>query len=138
MAAGYADIAGFDGSTQLISTRANDTATNGGQIYLNGSTGNRIDFANVGMAAPTTGSRSAGTKICLRSNVDASSVDYAIGIESGTMWFSVPSPSSVQGFNWYAGTTRIARLTGLGVFDALLEAEASRPVDILTKLALFT
>ena len=32
----------------------------------------------------------------------------------------VPNLSSVQGFNWYAGTTRIARLTGLGVFDAIL------------------
>ena len=118
MAAGFADTAGFDGSAQLVSTRANSTATGGGQIFLNGSSGNRIDFASVGMAAPTTGSRSAGTKICLWSNVDASSVDYAIGIESNTMWFSVPSASSAQGFNWYAGTTRLARLNGSGVFFA--------------------
>ena len=67
MASGYADVAGtFEGGPQLISTRANSTATGGGQILLNGSSGNRIDFANVGMAAPTTGTRSAGTKICLK------------------------------------------------------------------------
>ena len=118
IAACYADTAGFDGSTQLISTRANDSTTGGGQIYLNGSARNRIDFANVGMAAPTTGTRSAGTKICLRSNVDASNVDYAIGIESDNMWFSVPNSSSTGGFNWYAGTTRIARLNGSGAFNA--------------------
>ena len=106
MAAGYADTAGFDGSTQLVSTRANSTATGGGQILLNGSSGNRIDISNVGFAAPTTGSRSVGTKICLWS--DPSNVDYAIGIELDNIWFSVPT--STQGFNWYAGTTRIARL----------------------------
>jgi hypothetical protein len=33
---------------QLISTRANSTATGGGQIYLNGTTGNRIDFNTSG------------------------------------------------------------------------------------------
>ena len=46
------------------------------------------------------------------SNVDASNTDYAIGIDDGSMWPSVLA--SVQGFNWYAGTVRIARLTGLG------------------------
>ena len=48
------------------------------------------------------------------SNVDASNTDYAIGIENGSMWLSVFA--SGQGFNWYAGTTRIARLNGSGVF----------------------
>ena len=86
------------------------------KYLLNGSSGNRIDFANNGMAAPASGTRSAGTKICLRSNVDASNVDYAIGIETDNMWFSVPA--SAQGFNWYAGTTRIARLNGSGAFNA--------------------
>ena len=65
MAAGYADVAGtFDGSAQLTSTRAKSTATNGGQIYLNGLTGNRIDIANVGMHPLSYSLRSTGTKIC--------------------------------------------------------------------------
>ena len=50
MASGYADAAGtFAGGTQLTSIRANNTAVNGGQILLNGSTGNRYDYANVGI-----------------------------------------------------------------------------------------
>ena len=65
-------------------------------------------------AVPTTNSRSVGTKICLWS--DPSNVDYAIGNELDSIWFSVPT--TTQGFCWYAGTTRIARLSGLGTFDA--------------------
>ena len=45
MASGYADVAGsFEGGTQFTSTRGNNTATNGGQILLNGSSGNKIVF----------------------------------------------------------------------------------------------
>ena len=80
-AAGYADTAGFDGGTQIISTRANDFATGGGQIYLNGSTGNRIDSANVGTNPPSYTSRSIGTKVLFWSSVEATNVDYAIGLE---------------------------------------------------------
>jgi hypothetical protein len=47
-------------------------------------------------------------------DIDALRVDYAMGIEPANMWFSVPT--STQGFNWYAGTTRLARISGSGVF----------------------
>ena len=47
------------------------------------------------------------------SAIDSTNVDYAIGVETDNMWLSVPSSS--KNFNWYAGTTRIARLTGSGV-----------------------
>ena len=48
------------------------------------------------------------------SSVDASNVDYAIGIEPNTKWFSVPS--ATQGFIWYVGITGIAIISGSGVF----------------------
>jgi hypothetical protein len=98
----------------ITSTKANNAATGGGQIYLNGSGGNRIDFANQGVNPPAFNTRSNGTRICMWSSVDATNTDYAIGIMDQSMWFSVPA--STQGFNWYAGTTRCARLTGTGVF----------------------
>jgi hypothetical protein len=47
-------------------------------------------------------------------NVDAANTDYAIGFEDGSMWFSALASS--QGFNWYARTTRIARLNSSGFF----------------------
>ena len=117
IASGYSDVAGtFEGGSQLISTRANNNATGGGQIYLNGTTGNRIDFANVGYAPPSTGTRSVGTKIVLWPQVSATDTDYALGIDNATMWFSVPTTSSY--FRWYASTTLLATLNGSGTFSA--------------------
>ena len=48
--------------------------------FLNGTSGNRIDFANQGVNPLAFNTRSIGTKICLWTQLDASSVDYAIGI----------------------------------------------------------
>jgi hypothetical protein len=100
-------------SSQIISTAANSTSTGGGQIYLNGATGNRIDFAGVGYNVPTFTTRSVGTKIVLYPALGASSVDYAIGIEASTLWSSIPG--TAYQFKWYAGTTSVADLTGAGV-----------------------
>ena len=70
------------------------------------------------MNPPAFTTRSTGTKICLWSSLGAADVDYAIGIESGNIWFSVPNTGSNVGFNWYGGTTRFARLNGSGAFNA--------------------
>ena len=100
---------------QVISTQANSTTTGAGQIYLNGATGNRIDFNTNGVAAPATTTRSAGTKIVLYPGITASAADYALGIEGSTIWSSVPTTS--EQFKWYAGTTNIATLSGAGALS---------------------
>jgi hypothetical protein len=105
-----AALSGATFTGQIISTRANNTGTGSGQIYLNGATGNRIDFNTNGVAAPTFTTRSAGTKIVLYPNIAASSTDFALGIENSTMWFSVPT--TAQQFRFYAGTTNIATFVG--------------------------
>ena len=97
---------------QFQSTQANSTTTGGGQIYLNGATGNRIDFNTNGVAAPAFTTRSAGTKLVLYPSVGGSTVDYAFGMDSSTLWSSV-SDSNRQ-FKWYAGTTNIVTLFGTG------------------------
>ena len=102
----------FNGQIQSI--RANNAADGSGQIYLNGATGNRIDFGGSGIAAPAFTTRSAGTKIVLFPNVAATTADYAIGIESANIWQSVPN--STAGFKWYAGQTNIGTLSGTGTF----------------------
>jgi hypothetical protein len=101
---------------QIISTLANNTATGGGQIYLNGATGNRIDFNVNGVAAPTFTTRSAGTKIVLYPALAAASADFALGIESSTLWSSVPTTASQ--FKWYGGTTLAMTLSGTGTLTA--------------------
>jgi hypothetical protein len=115
--ANYAPLAGATFTGQIQSTLANSTTTGGGQIYLNGATGNRIDFNTNGVGAPAFTTRSAGTKIVLYPNISGSTVDYAIGVDNSTLWQSVLN--STGSFKWYAGTTQVASLSGAGLFTAV-------------------
>lgn len=96
----------------FLSVQAWDATNGGGQIYLNGTTGNRIDYSTAGVAAPAFTTRSAGTKIVYYPQVGAAAVDYAVGIEGGTLWHSVPTTAGA--FKWYGGTTAAATLSGTG------------------------
>jgi len=97
---------------QLVSTKANDTATGGGQIHLNGATGNRLDFNSNGVAYPALTTRSVGTKIVLYPSISASSTDYALGIGLNAMWLTVPSSASK--FSFYSAKTEIFTINGAG------------------------
>lgn len=94
-----------------------NAANSGGQIFLNGSTGNRIEFAATGLAAPANTTRSSGTRMVLYPAVDATNVDYAMGMETSNMWQSVPNTTA--GFKWYAGTNNVAQLLGDGTMDLI-------------------
>jgi hypothetical protein len=84
--------------------------TSGGNLTVPGTS--YQTFGNTGLGAPTFTTRSAGTKIVLYDGVGASTVDSAIGMETGFLWNSVSGSGS--GFKWYAGTTNVATLTGTG------------------------
>lgn len=99
-------------SSQFISTQANSTGTGEGQIYLNGASGNRIDFSAVGVNIPTYTTRSAGTKIVFYPSITETTVDTAIGMSNNALWTSIGS--SIGSFKWYAGTSNIMTLTGTG------------------------
>jgi len=98
----------------LTSTAAGSAVTGQSQIYLNGATSNRIDWAAVGTGAPAFTTRSDGTKLLLYPTLTGSLVDYAIGIDSATMWSSVPENSDSFKFKWYGATTEVASLSGVG------------------------
>ena len=107
---GSFDAAGIVTASKFVSD-TNATADNGGgNIYLNGnSNNNRIDFRSGGANSPAFNSRSTGTKITLWPAVDTDSVDYAFGIDSQTLWYSVPQES--QTHKWYGGTTEMMSLS---------------------------
>lgn len=108
------------GRFTTVSTTGTGSATTGaGQIYLNGTTSNRIDFNTEGVAAPTTTTRSAGTKLTLYPALSDTQTDYAIGINAATLWASVPVNSSSFYFKWYGGATEVASLDGTGAFNAI-------------------
>jgi hypothetical protein len=72
-----------------------------GDIALSNSTRNTIIFSQSGISAPTTTVRSPGTKIVLYPSITASNIDYALGVENSTVWFS----SQGGQFKWYSNTT---------------------------------
>lgn len=124
--------AGASYSGQLVSVRANDAADGGGQIYLNGATGNRIDFNANGVAAPAFTTRSVGTRIVFSPAIGASSADYAMGINTNELWFGVADTS--RQFRFYAGTTGIAKLStnGLAVGAGIKSSHATQGIGYTT------
>lgn len=76
-------------------------------------TGN-ISWTAVGANPPTFTTASNGTKIVLWPSISSTMVDYAIGIEAGNTWFSIPQATNNFGYKWYAGNTTIATLSGNG------------------------
>jgi hypothetical protein len=102
-------------SQTLTLEKAGSTTLGASQLYINGATSNRIDFTGTGLGAPSV-SRSAGTKLVLWPGTVGSSVDYALGMDSSTFWFSLGNSS--DSFKWYTGTTNIATISGAGLFSA--------------------
>lgn len=91
----------YDGTTEVMGTALK--LTNGTPI---------ITMIGGSYNAPTFTTQSAGTKMVWYPAISTTSVDYATGIESNTLWNSVPTTSSL--FKWYGGTTLAATISGTG------------------------
>jgi hypothetical protein len=87
-------------------------STSSAQLVFSGTTMNWVDFGILGSAAPAFTTRSAGTKIVLSNTLSGSAADFALGMESGAMWFSAAGTGN--SFKWYGGTTTAMTLTGGG------------------------
>jgi len=106
-----------NGNIGIYSTAPSEKLEIGGtssKIYMNSATSNMILFNSSGINAPTYTTRSNGTKIVFYPEISGSSVDYAMGIESGTLWYSVPIASTTYAHKFYAGTTEIMKIRGDG------------------------
>jgi hypothetical protein len=86
-------------------------------IFINGGTAPLLRFSTASVAAPTFTTRSAGTRLVLYPNVSGSTVDFALGVATGTLWSAVGQATPSNSFKWYGGTTELASLTGDGVFQ---------------------
>lgn len=73
-----------------------------------------VSWSAAGVAAPTVGARSVGTKVVAYPSLSATTVDYALGIEGSTLWFSVPSIGT--GFKFYNNTSVLMQVYDAGMF----------------------
>jgi hypothetical protein len=82
-----------------------------GTFAINDAVSPMIWMRPVGTAlgAPTLTTRSVGTKLIVWPSMSGSTTDFAIGMESGAMWFSVAQTSEL--FKWYHRTTNTMNLS---------------------------
>jgi hypothetical protein len=90
-----------------------------GHVELSGATSNTISWGTTGSAAP--GVASAGLKLQLYGATPGTMAanDYALGIESATLWFN-----SGSSFKWYTGAVQRMLLDGSGNLTIPGTAEA--------------
>lgn len=91
---------------------ANATLTNSFAIRIGN--GGALAWDNVGVNPPSVTTRSTGTKLVLWNGVTGTTVDYAIGIDSATLWQSVNASDTAHFFKWYGGTVEALRLDSSG------------------------
>jgi hypothetical protein len=84
------------------------------KISFNSSVSNMLLYNGSGIGPPAFTSRGAGTKIIFYPSLASSAVDYAMGIDNSTLWYSVAQANNSNFFKFYAGTTEIMRITGDG------------------------
>jgi hypothetical protein len=100
---------------QATPTQALEIGGTNAQMYLNSATSNMIQFNTNGVAGPTfTTTRSLGTKLILYPQfANGTSADYAIGINSNTLWYGVPTTTQIH--SWFGGITEWMRLNNTGL-----------------------
>jgi hypothetical protein len=87
----------------------------GGQMTgtLNINTAPAIYMNSGGLGPPTYTTRSVGTRIVFWDNITSASADYAMGMASGALWYSVPN-NTTAAHQWYGGTSLVMTLAGTG------------------------
>lgn len=95
------------GNATVQATTNNYTLTSGslnvtGDIILSGT---ELMFTNNGFGAPTMNGRGGGSKIVLFPQTNITQGDFSIGIDTGIMWFQVPSAVLGHGYRFYQGTS---------------------------------
>lgn len=130
------EIGGSVKANKYLADGAGNATTNAGQIFLNGTTSNRIDYNTNGLALPTFTTRSDGTKIVFRAGVSASAYDYGVGVAPNTLWFTVPATNSF--YAYYTGANVAARLGNAGYSLQGVVYQGSSPITVLNVTSTLT
>jgi hypothetical protein len=124
------------GTTDIVIAGDEGGLNVSGDITLFNATKNTIVYRSAGVAVPSITARSAGTKIVLHPNLNATDADFAIGIQFNGTWFSVPTAS--QNFFWYAGATQISSISGAGLFTTVSSSIGSSTASTISSTGVLT
>lgn len=86
--------------------------------------------ANIG--PPTVTTHSVGERISLYPTLDSGHVDIGFGIETGGLWSAIAGVSTATQFNWYAGTVKLATLSGVGNWNQTQQATSTGAYTLAT------
>lgn len=106
-------------SNSGISNNSNTITNSTGSLNVNGdivlynSTKQSVIFNSTGSGVPSFTTRSSGTKVVLLPNISASTIDYALGVSSSSLWYSVSDTTCNH--SWYLGTSRRLQLDNTGI-----------------------
>lgn len=116
---GNQNITGLKSFTNTTESTSSTTGTTfaggigvGGNLYL---APNKALFVGESFFPPTFDTRSIGTKVVFYPEVGIDKVDYAMGIASGVLWYSLPQNNSTRKFVFYGGITEVASIDGIGI-----------------------
>lgn len=139
---GVIEIPGsLDVTSRITTNKTWDADDEKAGIFLNGATGNRIEYNSNGSAIPAFTTRSAGTKIVFVLGISGTTVDIGIGATTVSLWNSIKENTNSYSFRWYAGITQLMRLTGGTIPVLAITGRLSVSVDIIanaTNVSIFT
>ena len=109
----YVDLANAQ-TAAGAKTWSGNAVFSSGSVSMTNATSNLLAYSTAGVAAPAFTTRSLGTRIVFYPQLDATDLDYAMGIASNTLWYTVPQATSTYQHAFYAGTSELMRIRGDG------------------------
>lgn len=104
-------------SSPIFSGNSLTLANSASTIYLNNTNAQQIKFYDGGRGIPSYNTYSNGAKIIFSDNISSISSGFAIGVDSGSLWYG--ADLSGNGHDWYAGTRKLASLIGSSGFQLI-------------------
>lgn len=108
------------GSVSIVTDTTNTITTGNGALNISGdlvmysvSSRQSLFFSTSASGIPATTTRSAGSRLVLLPNTTAGTVDYALGISTSSMWYSVGD--NTCNHSWYLGNSLRMQLDNTGI-----------------------
>ena len=117
-----------------------NATVSGGTLTMNNGSSNTISFATSGLAGPSTsGTPSVGTRLLLypssNNPTGVNAADWAIGMNSGMIWYGVSQPIAGHAHVFYGGPNELMRIEGNGAVGIGTSSPGSNLLNVSTATA---